>query len=240
MTQPVLPAEYGVFVESLKSRLRAAQPKAALSVNRELLALYWNIGRALVEAPERQGWGTRVIERLADDLQKEFPGVSGFSRTNVYRMHSFCLAYIDEISWTDAHSSTIIPEAVGQLTEALPSSVADLPWGHHAMLLEKVKDATTRAWCAKTAVANGWSRAVLSAQIDTRLFDREGKAITVFQQTLPPAQSDLARQTLQDPYVFDFLTLARDAQERELEESLVAHVQQFLLELSVVVLRDCQ
>ncbi len=228
MTRSDLPAGYGSFIEALKERIREAQLKAALAVNRELLKLYWNVGRAIVERQETEAWGTAVLERLANDLQQAFPGVAGFSRTNVYRMRAFALAYPLENS-----GSEIVPQPVGQLAVPLPATVPDLPWGHHATLLEKVKEPAPRAWYAREASAHGWSRAVLTAQIETRLYDRTGKALSNFSQTLPPAQSDLARQTLKDPYVFDFLTLGRDAQERDIEQGLIEHVQQFLLELGV-------
>ncbi len=235
MAPPDLPADHGPFVDALEARIRAAQLKAALSVNRELLALYWNLGRALVERQEAAGWGARVIERLADDLQKAFPGVSGFSRSNVYRMRAFYLAHPPQApqGGPGAGEAGIVPRAVGRPFEALPASAADLPWGHHAVLLERVKDPDVRAWYAAAAAAHGWSRAVLTAQIDTRLHEREGRALTNLARTLPPAASDLAQRALKDPYVFDFLTLGREARERDLEEALIAHVQRFLLELGV-------
>jgi predicted nuclease of restriction endonuclease-like (RecB) superfamily len=228
VTRVDLPDGYGRLVEGLKVRIREAQLRATLAVNRELLSLYWNIGRAIVDRQHAESWGGAVLERLADDLQKAFPGVSGFSRSNVYRMRAFYLAYPLEIT-----ESEIVPQAVGQFAEPLPDRVADLPWGHQATLLEKLKTSELRGWYAKAAVTHGWSRAVLIAQIETRLHEREGSAVTNFTHTLPPPQSDLARQSLKDPYVFDFLTLARDAEEREFELGLIAHIQQFLLELGV-------
>jgi predicted nuclease of restriction endonuclease-like (RecB) superfamily len=223
-----LPEGYGPFVEALKACIHEVQLRAALAVNRELLTLYWSIGRAIVERQEAEVWGASVLDRLADDLQKAFPGVAGFSRANVYRMRAFYLTYPLENS-----GSQIVAQPVRQLAEALPAVVVDLPWGHHVVLLQKVKDPAARGWYAHEASAHGWSRAVLTAQIDTRLYDRAGKALSNFSQTLPPAQSDLARQALKDPYVFDFLTLGRDAQERDIEQGLIDHVQQFLLELGV-------
>ena len=228
VTPSDLPEGYGAFVEALKARIRDAQLKAALAVNRELLTLYWNVGQAIVERQESDGWGGRVLERLADDLQQAFPGVAGFSRSNVYRMRAFYLAHPSK-----NEGSEVVPQLVGQMARALPIAVADLPWGHHAVLLEKVKETAAREWYAREASTHGWSRAILTAQIQTHLYERTGKAVTNFPQTLTPAQSDLALQALKDPYIFDFLTLGRDAQERDLEQGLVAHVQQFLLELGV-------
>lgn len=198
MTRSDLPEGYGSFVEALKARIRDAQLKAALAVNRELLTLYWNVGRAIVDRQEAEGWGGRVLERLADDLQRAFPGVSGFSRTNVYRMRAFYLGHPSQ-----SVGFEVVPQAVGQLAEALPLTVVDLPWGHHSVLLEKVKEPVARTWYSHEASTHGWSRAVLTAQIDTRLYERTGKAVTNFPQTLPPAQSDLAQQSLKDPYVFE-------------------------------------
>lgn len=223
-----LPEGFRPFVEALKAHIREAQVRAALAVNRTLLTLYWNIGGAVAERQEAQGWGARVIDQLADEIQRAFPGVGGFSRTNIYRMRAFYLAY-PAAEATEA----IVPQAVGRFSEPLPAEVPDLPWGHLGVLLERLKDASLRAWYARAAIEGGWSRAVLLAQIDTRLHEREGAAITNFARALPPPQSDLARQSLKDPYVFDFLTLGRDAQERDLEAGLVAHVERFLMELGV-------
>ncbi len=223
-----LPDGFRPFAEALKAHIREAQVRAALAVNRALLTLYWNIGRAIAERQEAEGWGARVIDQLADEIQRAFPGVAGFSRTNIYRMRAFYLAH-PAAEATEA----IVPQAVGRFSEPLPAGVPDLPWGHLSVLLERLKDPPLRAWYARAAVEGGWSRAVLLAQIDSRLHEREGAAITNFARTLPPPQSDLARQSLKDPYVFDFLTLGRDAQERDLEAGLVAHVERFLMELGV-------
>ena len=222
-----LPDGFRPFVESLKAHIREAQVRAALAVNRTLLTLYWNIGRAIAERQEAEGWGAKVIDQLADEIQRAFPGVGGFSRPNIYRMRAFYLAYPEE-----ERVAAIVSQAVRQFAEPLPAGVPDLPWGH-IVALQRLKDPALRAWYGRAAVSGGWSRAVLVAQIDTRLHEREGAAITNFTRTLPAPQSDLARQSLKDPYVFDFLTLARDAQERELEAGLVAHVERFLLELGV-------
>jgi predicted nuclease of restriction endonuclease-like (RecB) superfamily len=234
VTRSDLPEGYGSFVEALKTRIRDAQLKAALAVNRELLTLYWNVGHTIVERQEVAAWGAKVIDQLADDIQRAFPGVSGFSRANIYRMRAFYLAHPAGQALDPAEGAPeVVAQPVRQLADALPAGVADLPWGHQVVLLQRVKEPEQRAWYAQAAAAHGWSRAVLGAQIDTRLHEREGKAVTNFPQTLPPAQSDLAQQSLKDPYIFDFLTLGRDAQERDLEQGLVAHVQQFLLELGV-------
>jgi predicted nuclease of restriction endonuclease-like (RecB) superfamily len=223
-----LPEGFRPFAEALKAHIRESQLRAALTVNRALLTLYWNIGRAIAERQEAEAWGTRVIDQLADEIQRAFPGVAGFSRSNIYRMRAFYLAYP-----LAGGAEAVVPQAVGRFAEPLPGGVPDLPWGHLSVILERLKDPSLRGWYARAAAEGGWSRAVLLTQIDTRLHVREGAAITNFAHTLPPPQSDLARQSLKDPYVFDFLTLGRGAQERELEAGLMAHVERFLLELGV-------
>ncbi len=236
-TRAGLPADYAAFLESLKSRVRQAQTKAMLSVNQELIQLYWDIGRLIVERQEQEGWGRAVVERLADDIQKSFPGMGGFSRTNVFRMRAFYLAYkgpaeIVPQAVGQAKSGRKVAQAVGQVSEkGPPAAVANLPWGHNVLLFERIKDESQRLWYAAKALEHGWSRAVLTVQIESDLFGRQGKAITNFRTRLPAPQSDLAQQSLKDPYLFDFLTLREDAVERDLETGLVDHIQKFLLEL---------
>ncbi|MBI5595794.1 MAG: DUF1016 domain-containing protein [Elusimicrobia bacterium] len=207
-----LPAGYRQVLEGIKERIRTARVKAALASNRELISLYWDIGRTIVERQRAQGWGKSVVERLAGDLQAEFPGVSGFSRQNIWYMRAFYLA------WRDRGPN-------------LPQLVGEIPWGHNRVLLDRVKDVERRSWYARQALEYGWGRAVLEHQIDSGLYERQGKAVTNFKATLPPLQSDLAEQALKDPYTFDFLTLAGDAREKEVERGLVDHVRKFLLEL---------
>lgn len=226
-------AGYGTFLEQVKQRIRSAQMQASLAVNRELLELYWNLGKEIVAHQAAQGWGDGVLPQLAKDLQAAFPGVSGFSRTNLYRIRAFYLAY-------RTHSE-IVPPLVGQLKdmlsqtaeqtgEAMPQAVAQIPWAHNVSLLEKVKDAATREWYAQAAFEHGWSRNILEMQIESRLHERQGKAINNFARTLPPPQSDLAQALLKDPYNFEFLTLGDDAHEREIERGLLEHIRLFLLE----------
>lgn len=203
---------YDEFLRGLKDRIRTAQIKAALAVNQELVQLYWEIGQSLWERQQSQNWGETIIGSLAKDLQAAFPGLEGFSRRNLYRMRAFYLAY--------ATVSPIVPQAVAQI-----------PWGHNAVILEKIKDMAERLWYAQQTVENGWSRAVLTYQIESHLYQRQGKAITNFHQTLPALQSDLAQQIIKDPYNFDFLTLGKDAQERDMEQGLLEHLRQFLLEM---------
>jgi predicted nuclease of restriction endonuclease-like (RecB) superfamily len=220
----VLPQGYMELLEDLKSRVRAAQLKAAVAANREMIRLYWDIGRLIVERQEREGWGKGIVDRLAKDIQKAFPGIKGFSPLNVTRMRMFYLAYTKELA--------ILSQAVTELDgQTLPGPMTEIPWGHNLLLLFKLQDPLQRLWYAKKTVEHGWSRAILEMQIEANLYGRQGKAVTNFAATLPPPQSDLAQQTLKDPYIFDFLTLADDARERDLEGGLVGHIQQFLLEL---------
>ncbi len=201
------------FLADIKGRIQTAQVRAALSLSREVVRLYWQIGHEVLERQARLGWGAKVAERLALDLKAGFPGVAGFSRTNLLYMRAFAEAYPDLA-------------VVQQLLDESP-----LPWGHHIRLLDRVKDAGQRLWYIRTAHEHGWSRAILEHQVESDLYGRQGRAITNFSHTLPPPQSDLAQQILKDPYNFDFLTLGADAQERHLERGLLAHVQKLLLEM---------
>lgn len=204
---------YNDFLRELKERIRSAQVRAALSVNRELVLLYWQIGRDILLRQQQQGWGAKVIDRLATDLRQAFPEMKGFSRTNLLYMRAFAEAYPDE---------QIVQQLVGQI-----------PWGHNIRILDAVKDARARLWYVQKTIENGWSRNILSLQIQNQLYNRQGKAITNFNATLQSPQSDLARETLKDPYVFDFLTLGESAQERAVEKELIKHITKFLLELGV-------
>jgi len=205
------PSGYPDWLTELKTRIHHAQQRAVRTVNRELVQLYWQIGCDILERQSREGWGARVIERLAHDLRTAFPDMKGFSRANLMYMRAFAEA------WPDAE---IVQQAVGQL-----------PWGHNLVLLAKLKDSQQRLAYAHKAVENGWSRSVLDMHIETRLLEREGQAQTNFEARLPAPGSDLAHQTLKDPYVFDFLDVSREANEREIEAALVQHVTRFLLEL---------
>jgi predicted nuclease of restriction endonuclease-like (RecB) superfamily len=208
-----LPKDYESFLKGLKDRVRAAQLRAALSVNRELVLLYWRTGRDILERQHQAGWGAKVIERLARDLHTEFPAIKGFSRTNLLYMRAFAEAWPDE---------SFVQQVVGQI-----------PWGHNLRILDCVKNASEREWYVRATIQNGWSRDVLIHQIESGLYKRQGKALTNFTRTLPAPQSELAQQIVKDPYNFDFLTLAPEARERELELGLLERLRDFLLELGV-------
>jgi predicted nuclease of restriction endonuclease-like (RecB) superfamily len=205
------PAGYNAWLAELKSRIREARLRASLAVNAELIGLYWRIGRDILERQGRDGWGARVVDRLAVDLRVAFPQMKGFSRANLLYMRAFAEA------WPD---SEIVQRVVGRL-----------PWGQNIELLTKLKEPTIRLWYAEATLEHGWSRPVLAHQIGTHLKERQGQAVTNFALTLPPAESDLAQQIVKDPYQFDFLTLAEDAKERDLERALVARVKDVLLEM---------
>jgi predicted nuclease of restriction endonuclease-like (RecB) superfamily len=232
-----LPADYAKLLTDLKARVRAAQVRAAVSVNRELILLYWDIGRVIVEAQKTKGYGKQVVERLAVDLQHEFPGMAGLSSLNLWRMRAFYTAYGNKVGILSQAVTESAPPKLSQLvTESAivpPEPMASLPWGHNLVLLHKLESNAGRYWYGHKSIEHGWSRAILAHHIDTQLHKREGKAVTNFRRTLPPLQSDLAEQTLKDPYNFDFLTIRSDAHERDLEQGLLNHIQKFLIELGV-------
>ena len=204
---------YTAFLRSLKERIRQAQIRAALAVNNELIMLYWQIGREILKRQQEEGWGAKVIERLARDLKAEFPEMKGFSRTNLMYMRAFAEAYSD--------------------VEFVQRYAGQIPWRHNQVLLDKLKTPEQRLWYAQKSFENGWSRDILVMQIETNLYTRQGGAITNFERTLPGLDSDLAHQIIKDPYNFDFLTITENAKERELEKALVERIREFLLELGI-------
>ncbi len=211
MTKNITTQEYNTFLADLKNRVASSRYKAAISVNKELILLYHHIGTQILEAQGRQGWGTKVIEQLSRDLRSEFPDMKGFSPQNLKYMRKFAEEYK--------------AEEIGQ------QAVDQIPWGHIVTLIYAISGKTERHFYIKGTLQNGWSRNVLSMQIETNLFKRQGNAVTNFQDKLPMRQSDLAQATLKNPYLFDFLSLGKNAHEREVEKGLVAHIEKFLLEL---------
>ena len=205
------PGGYADWLADLKTRIHTAQQRATLAVNRELVLLYWQIGHDILERQTRQGWGAKVIDRLGHDLRTAFPEMKGFSPRNLKYMRAFAEA------WPD--------------TEFVQAVLAQLPWYHQLALLDKLRLADERRWYAAKAIEHNWSRNVLVMQIETRLHERSGNAVTNFKAQLPSPQSDLAHESLKDPYRLDFLGLGKDAQERAIESALVQHITQFLIEL---------
>jgi len=213
MAKLMVPEGYESFLKSLKDRVQAARLRAALSVNRELVLLYWSIGRDILARQKDQGWGAKVIDQLADDLRREFREMTGFSPRNLKYMRTFAAAWPDEA-------------IVQQL-------VAQIPWGHNIRILDYVKGQSEREWYVRATIQNGWSRNALVHQIESGLYRRQGKAPTNFTRTLPAPQSELAQQVVKDPYNFEFLTLAEEEKEHDLERALIDHLRDFLLELGV-------
>ena len=206
-----VPAGYAAWVAGLKAEIRRARLRASFAINRELVLMYWRVGRDIIERQTRDGWGSKVIDRLAHDLRTEFPEMRGFSLRNLKYMRAFATA------WPDA--------------EIVQQAAAQLPWFHVCTLIDKLDTQAEREWYLQKAIEHGWSRSVLVMQIETRAHERTGRALTNFTERLPPAQSDLARETLKDPYRLDFLGLTEEAQERDVENALVHHISRFLLEL---------
>jgi predicted nuclease of restriction endonuclease-like (RecB) superfamily len=236
MTTAELPGGYADLLIELKQAINTARVKAALSVNRELIALYWKIGSAIVQRQKAEGWGMSIVEQLSRDLRHEFPEMTGLSSRNIWRMRAFYLSWTDEIPPQPVAENEPAEKRskLSRTAQAafLPQPVAEIPWGHNIALIEKLKDPQLRLWYARQTVTNGWSRAVLVHQIETELHRRQGNAQTNFETTLPSSHSDLAIQILKDPYTFEFLgDFATGISERELEHQLIEHIRDFLLEL---------
>ena len=220
---------YASLLGDIKARINVAQGRAVLAVNAELLRLYWAIGQLIDARQSEEGWGSAVIPRLAMDLHNELPEQKGFSERNIKRMLAFYRAYPDAMA-----SSTKVPQAVAQTaqSEKVPQPVAlltetdalwQIGWGHHALLMEKVKDPNTRRWYITQAASQGWGRDTLASMLASRAHTRQGAAVSNFVHRLPVPQSELVQQALKDPYIFDFLTLEGSFHERELETGLVRH-----------------
>jgi predicted nuclease of restriction endonuclease-like (RecB) superfamily len=199
------------------------QLKAAVSVNRELLQFYWELGAEIVEKQKSAQWGSGFLKQLSQDLQAEFPELKGFSHRNI--------KYIKQWYHFFSVHQSIGQQAAAQLEPAILEQVTSIPWGHNLIIVSKCDSVVEALYYVNKTIANGWSRSVLTHQIESGLWQREGTAVSNFSETLPAAQSDLAQQVLKDPYVFDFLTLTQQHNERELEQGLVDHVTSFLLEL---------
>ncbi len=206
-----LPEGYGTVLGEIKQRIGAARLKTVMVANASMVLLYWDIGRLILDRQQAEGWGAKVIDRLSADLREAFPEMTGLSPRNLKYMRAFAAA------WPDM---SIVQEALAQI-----------PWYHHIALLEKCQDAAIRLWYARQSAAHGWSHNILRLQIESHAHERQGKAISNFSLTLPPADSDMAAQAFKDPYLFDFLGTADPRREREVEQALVDHIQRFLLEL---------
>jgi predicted nuclease of restriction endonuclease-like (RecB) superfamily len=228
--------EYKKWVEEISKRFRKSQIKAAMKVNDEMLRFYWSLGCDMDRIKESYDWGSHFYSQISKDIQKVLPDVKSFSSRNLLYMHQFYRMYPDAL---------ITPQVGAQLTEEefahqngaqlhkdIWAGIFGIPWGHHKLILDKCKDDQSKAlfFVSKT-MENNWSRSVLLNFLETDLYDRQGKAITNFAQTLPGIQGDLAQAITKDPYNFDFLTLREKYDEKELKDALMEKVQSFLLEL---------
>jgi predicted nuclease of restriction endonuclease-like (RecB) superfamily len=204
-------SEYNQLLSDLKARVATSRYKAALSVNKELILLYHHIGCQILAAQANKGWGAKIIDQLSKDLRSEFPEMKGFSTRNLKYMRKFAEEY--------------------PAVEFVQQVAAQLPWFHIATLIDRIPSKQDRMFYIKQAIEHGWSRSIMVMQIETALHKRQGQAITNFKDKLPIPQSDLAHYTLKDPYIFDFLSIGTEANEREVEKALIHHMEKFILEL---------
>lgn len=211
MTNNITGTNYIQLLDDLKKSVASSRCKAVFSVNKELILLYHHIGTEILKAQGVHGWGAKIIDQLSRDLRSEFPEMKGFSTRNLKYMRKFAEEYAE-------------PEFVQQL-------VAQLPWGHNIFLMDLVPDKKIREFYIKKTIEHGWTRSIMTMQIETGLHKRQGQAVTNFKEKLPLPQSELAQHALKDPYIFDFLSIGNEAQEREVERALVHHMEHFLLEL---------
>jgi predicted nuclease of restriction endonuclease-like (RecB) superfamily len=246
---------YSSILNNLKLAIKQARLRSVLTVNTQLLQLYWQIGAVILRQQKKEGWGTKIIDRLAADLQSEFPDMQGLSVRNIKYMRAFAEAYpqftiaqaplaqigkrkntkslIVQPSVAQLKQTAIVQAPLAQLTDSVFTQVplAQLTWYHHITLLDKIKEPATRLFYIRKTIENGWSRNVMVHQIATKLHKRQGKTINNFKTTLPARDSDLINETFKNPYVFDFLSLTEKLQETDLEKALVANVKKLLLEM---------
>lgn len=248
----IINKEYKAWLSDIKLKVRNVQIKAAFKVQTELLNFYWELGADIVAKQTHTRWGDGLIDQLSKDLMAEFPEVKGFSTSNLKYIKRWYLFYNSATLPNQIVQQTVaqlpavqkVQQPVGQIQEAEKSQqvvdqirqtafslLTQIPWGHNIAIIVKCKNINEALYYVQCTLAHNWSRSVLVHQIESGLYKREGKAVTNFALTLPKPQSDLATQTLKDPYVFDFLTMTKDYNERDLENALVAHVRQFLMEL---------
>ena len=202
---------YLKFIEEVKSEIQKQRISVVLNANSSMICLYWNIGRSILKKQEEEGWGAKIIDRMAKDLKEAFPEMSGFSPRNIKYMRKFAE------SWPDF--------------EIVQRVVAQIPWRTNISLMDKLKDEESRIWYAYKVIENGWSKAILDLQIESKLMDRSGRSVNNFPAALPPEDSDMVNQVFKDPYLFDFLGTDMPRREIEIERQLTEHIQSFLLEL---------
>lgn len=240
-------AIYQHTLKSLKEKIRQARLKAVLSVNAQMLFLYWEIGKVIAEQERIEGWGAKTVDRLSADLTNEFDDMRGLSPRNLRYMRDFYLAYPnllflqqDVAKKSDPEPKNLMRPNASPLKAQdidnkedinMQQAVAKLPWGHHILILTKVKAYKERAFYMQKCLENNWSRDMLTIQIENRLYQRQGASINNFKDILPAEHSDLANATFKNPYIFDFLRIGEKMQERDLELALIAHLKRFMLEL---------
>ena len=250
--QPIRTSEYHDWLKDLKFRVRQAQVKAAVQVNTTLLNFYWELGADIVERQKSTKWGSGFLKQLSKDLMAEFPDMKGFSKRNLECLRRWHLFYSQGVANCDTGGVAIGQQPIAQLPRgaSLPiakqaatqlgnhvvspetlAKLVQIPWWHNVVIISKCKDVTEALYYVNQTIEHNWSRNVLTHQIESGLYQREGKAVTNFEDTLPAPQSDLAQQLIKDPYCFDFLALTQDYNERELEKALTDHITKFLLEL---------
>jgi len=217
-------SEYKIWINELKKQVRSVQIKAAIAVNSELIKFYWDLGKSISE--KQAEWGSKFLENLSSDLQDEFPEMKGFSVTNL----KYCKLFYNYFAIRPQLEDDLQNIKSPQLEDDL-NFVKQIPWGHIKLIINKIKNEKEAHFYIQQTIENNWSRETLALQIKTNLFERNGKVINNFKNTLPEPFSDLAEQTLKDPYVFDFLTLSIKAKEKDIENQLILHLKKFLLEL---------
>lgn len=226
--------DYNNWIIDLKSIIKQSQIKASILVNKELISLYWNIGKQINILLCNSKYGDKVIDKISIDLKNEFPNIKGFSRSNLFVMKKFFEFYnSSEIvqQLAGQFENTKVQQPVGLSKEFDKSILFNIPWGHHTLIIQKIKNINEAIFYIQQTIENNWSRSILEYQIETNLYKRQGKSINNFKNTLPEYESDLAQQLLKDPYNFEFLTLTAKAKESELEQKLTQNITEFLLEL---------
>lgn len=239
----IVQTEYKAFLQEVKQRIKSSQVKAALAVNSSLIRLYWSIGKLIAEKQTANNWGKNIIEQLSLDLKTEFPGTTGFSARNLWDTRRFYLFYSSPIwqqlvaklgNTPDHHALTALnhKESIeDQSVIILRQLVAEIPWGHHLLILNKINAPEEALFYIRQTIEHNWSRNMLTFHIEQKLFSRQGMGQSNFKETLPTPQAILAEQMLKDPYNFSFLTLEPKVQELDLEKQLTEHITRFLLEL---------
>lgn len=230
--------DYKTWINELKLKIRSTQIKAAIAVNSALIEFYWELGKMITEKQSQTAWGGKILEQISKDLKEEFPEMQGFSVTNLRYCKLFFRYFLIHPQLGDEIENAIHPQLGDEFITLKNSElwidfnlIKQIPWGHIKLIIDKVKSNSETRFYIQQTIENNWSRDILGLQIKNKLFDRIGKSIINFKATLPEPFSDLAEQTLKDPYVFDFLTLSSAAKEKDIENQLIVHLKKFLLEL---------